>query len=95
MNNNKKIKFNILNTNDSENKVFSIQDEKLLQLQISVKKLLNISEELYDELALQNKITENLEESTETITISIKKTEKKLKKTTTMINENESCCIIN
>ena len=92
MNNNKKIKFCVLNTNDSENKVFYIQDKQLLELQKSVKNILNISQEVHDELLLQSKITGNLEESIETTTITIKKTEKK---TANMINENDSCCIIN
>ena len=77
MDKNKTFKFHILNTDNYENKVLYVQDEKLSHLHKSVKNILNISQEIHDELLLQSKINENLEESIETTTTSINKTEKK------------------
>lgn len=90
-NQNKIFKFRVLNPNNSENEIFYAQDEKLLDLKKSVKNVLHISQQVHDELVIQNKIIDNLEDSVVETTDKINKTEKK---TALLIKENEKCCII-
>ena len=81
-----------LNINNVENKILDEQDKELDKLHKSVKKILYVSRDIYNEVEQQNIIVDRFDNKIDNTIIKVNKTEYKTQK---MIEDDKNCyCII-
>ena len=80
-----------LNINNVENKILDEQDKELDKLHKSVKKILYVSRDIYNEVEQQNIIVDRFDNKIDDTIIKVNKTEYKTQK---MIEDDKNCCCI-
>ena len=85
-------KFKIINNTKNEEKIIISQDTELFKLHKSVKKNLNLSHQIYNELNKQEDIINNFENNVDNSIYKIKHLDKEAN--SIMIKEENTCCIL-